>query len=134
MRMVPYRTTDNVIDGLVMTFVDITDQKRAFAELQRVEDELHHTWVCNPFLGVKATSMLGMRIDEFSTGEGTQQLLELQRRVLSSGAGEQRDIALVFGGEAHTWRVCAHPPTRRRKPTHRCVHAGDRPQPNVMSC
>ncbi len=28
-RMAPYRTTDNVIDGVVVTFVDITEQKRA---------------------------------------------------------------------------------------------------------
>ena len=28
MRMIPYRTVDNVIDGVVMTFVDITDRKR----------------------------------------------------------------------------------------------------------
>jgi len=28
MRMLPYRTVDNVIDGVVMTFVDITDRKR----------------------------------------------------------------------------------------------------------
>ncbi|MCP4139304.1 MAG: PAS domain S-box protein [Chloroflexi bacterium] len=29
MRILPYRTTKNVIDGLVITFVDITDQKEA---------------------------------------------------------------------------------------------------------
>ena len=28
MRMMPYRTVDNVIDGVVMTFVDISDRKR----------------------------------------------------------------------------------------------------------
>jgi two-component system, chemotaxis family, CheB/CheR fusion protein len=28
MRMLPYRTVDNVIDGVVMTFVDISDRKR----------------------------------------------------------------------------------------------------------
>jgi two-component system CheB/CheR fusion protein len=28
MRMLPYRTVDNVIDGVVMTFVDIADRKR----------------------------------------------------------------------------------------------------------
>ncbi len=29
MRMLPYRTSDNVIDGLVITFMDVTKQKRA---------------------------------------------------------------------------------------------------------
>jgi two-component system CheB/CheR fusion protein len=32
MRMMPYRTADNVIDGLVLTFVDITLQKQAELE------------------------------------------------------------------------------------------------------
>jgi len=35
-RMVPYRTVDNVIDGVVLTFVDITQQKRA----QELEENL----------------------------------------------------------------------------------------------
>jgi two-component system CheB/CheR fusion protein len=136
MRMVPYRTTDNVIDGLVMTFVDITEQKQAFAELQRIENEvgrseetlgtvlgscsvsvvltrvdtqLHHSWVCNPFPGLETAGMLGKRIDEITTGEGAEQLLELERRVLSSGQGEQQDVVLEFAGEAHTWRICAQP-------------------------
>jgi two-component system, chemotaxis family, CheB/CheR fusion protein len=140
MRMVPYRTTDNVIDGLVMTFVDITEQKQAFAELQRIEDEvrrseetlgtvlqacsvsvvllrvdseLRHSWVCNPFPGLDRAAMLGKRMDEIMAGTkgmaGAQQLLELERRVVSSGEGEQQDIALEFADEAHTWRICAHP-------------------------
>src|SRR3712207_9062644 len=32
-RGLPYRTTDNRIDGVVMTFVDITDRQRAEAAL-----------------------------------------------------------------------------------------------------
>lgn len=35
-RLVPYRTVDNMIDGVVLTFVDVTDQKRA----QLVEETL----------------------------------------------------------------------------------------------
>ena len=34
MRILPYRTTDDRIDGLVLTFVDITDSKRASMELE----------------------------------------------------------------------------------------------------
>jgi len=35
-RIVPYRTVDNVIDGVVLTFVEITDQKRAQALEEQV--------------------------------------------------------------------------------------------------
>ncbi|PRQ10104.1 chemotaxis protein CheB [Enhygromyxa salina] len=136
MRMVPYRTTDNVIDGLVMTFVDITDQKQAYAKLQRIEEqirrndesmnhvlsncsvtvvfwrvdsELRHTWVGNPFPGVSAPSMLGRRIDELGLGSGAEKVLELERQVFSTGVGEEQDLVLELNEQAQTWRVCAHP-------------------------
>ncbi|MCP4574998.1 MAG: PAS domain S-box protein, partial [Deltaproteobacteria bacterium] len=35
MRMMPYRTTENVIDGLVITFVDVTRMKQWEEEIQR---------------------------------------------------------------------------------------------------
>ncbi len=35
MRLQPYRTLDNVIDGVVINFVEITDQKRIQAELEQ---------------------------------------------------------------------------------------------------
>jgi two-component system CheB/CheR fusion protein len=34
-RIMPYRTVDNVIDGLVITFIDITAAKSLEAELRR---------------------------------------------------------------------------------------------------
>ena len=40
MRLQPYRTLDNVVEGAAVTFVDITDMKRNEAELQRANTEL----------------------------------------------------------------------------------------------
>lgn len=37
MRILPYRTADNVIDGLVITLVDITKMKKTEAELERIK-------------------------------------------------------------------------------------------------
>jgi two-component system, chemotaxis family, CheB/CheR fusion protein len=42
MRLLPYRTVEERIDGVVMTFFDITERKHAEAELQRYKDELEH--------------------------------------------------------------------------------------------
>jgi len=39
MRIVPYRTTENRIDGAVLTFLDIDDQKRAQHELEQMNRE-----------------------------------------------------------------------------------------------
>ena len=40
MRMLPYRTVENVIEGAVLTFVDIAGQKRAEQKLRELSDEL----------------------------------------------------------------------------------------------
>lgn len=39
-RIMPYRTLDNKIDGLVLTFADITEAKKLEAELRRLQAEL----------------------------------------------------------------------------------------------
>lgn len=39
-RIMPYRTTDNVIDGVVLTFVDITKSRQLEDELRRLQGQL----------------------------------------------------------------------------------------------
>ena len=43
MRIVPYRTTDNRVDGAVMTFVDIDERKKAMDVLEGVDQERKST-------------------------------------------------------------------------------------------
>jgi two-component system CheB/CheR fusion protein len=43
MRITPYRTTGNLIDGVVMTFVDIQKQKEAAEELHKLTKEIDHS-------------------------------------------------------------------------------------------
>ncbi len=43
MRIVPYRTLDNVIDGVVMTFTDITGSKRAAKERAEFAENIVQT-------------------------------------------------------------------------------------------
>ena len=40
MRILPYRTLDNVIEGAVLTFVDITEMKKSHALLREAHDQL----------------------------------------------------------------------------------------------
>lgn len=42
MRIRPYRTVDNVIDGVVITFVDITERRRAQDQRAALTQELNH--------------------------------------------------------------------------------------------
>jgi len=55
MRALPYRTTQNVIEGVVVTYEDVTDRKRAemaFQESERrwrtIGDLLSAVWTCDP--------------------------------------------------------------------------------------
>jgi two-component system CheB/CheR fusion protein len=41
MRIMPYRTLENMIDGVVMTFVDITVSKTLEAELRKTQADLY---------------------------------------------------------------------------------------------
>jgi len=40
MRILPYRTLDNVIEGAVITFVDITERKQAEEALEKASDDI----------------------------------------------------------------------------------------------
>jgi two-component system CheB/CheR fusion protein len=39
MKILPYRTIENAIDGVVITFIDITKQKKAEKELKKIQDK-----------------------------------------------------------------------------------------------
>ncbi|HXX57328.1 MAG TPA: chemotaxis protein CheB [Thermodesulfovibrionales bacterium] len=39
MRIIPYRTVDNVIDGVVMTFIDISERKRTIEHAKEAEEK-----------------------------------------------------------------------------------------------
>ena len=41
MRIMPYRTLENMIDGVVITFMDITVSKTLEAELRNTQTALH---------------------------------------------------------------------------------------------
>lgn len=43
MRILPYRTTDNMIDGLVIIFIDIQQQKTIIDELKRLDKKLNNS-------------------------------------------------------------------------------------------
>ena len=44
MRVLPYRTTQNVIEGVVVTFVDISDRKHAEMELEETQRRYRGHW------------------------------------------------------------------------------------------
>ncbi|MFH5805274.1 chemotaxis protein CheB, partial [Alienimonas sp. DA493] len=71
LRIMPYRTVKDVIDGVVLTFGDITEQKRAQEEVGRLNAELKQ------------------RVDELET---TLELLPVGIAICTDGAGEQISV------------------------------------------
>ena len=61
-RLMPYRTTDDRIAGVVLTFVDITRRKRAEDELRRSEERLR--------LSIESANIFTWEVD-VASGEGT---------------------------------------------------------------
>lgn len=121
MRIQPYRTMDNVIEGAVLTFVDITENKQT-NEALRANDErlrvalnttsmvlfnqdrgLRYTWIHNPDPGFKAEQVIGKTdADLFPEQEGAA-LTALKRQVLGSGRGVRQNIQMTIEG-----RMCVH--------------------------
>jgi two-component system CheB/CheR fusion protein len=83
MQITPYRTTDNVIDGVVMTFVDISEEKRMEKELAKSNEHLNLAIEALPavpftckangmhsfdfiFIGKTALKVLGFSPDNFT--------------------------------------------------------------------
>ena len=61
--------------------------------------ELRFTWLYNSRAPIDATRAIGKRIDEFLPPESTRELVELLQRVVTTGAGERRVVAIPHGGD-----------------------------------
>ncbi len=140
MRMLPYRTTDNVIDGLVVTFVDITKIKGLQEDWRRLilalgsaptaifgqTADLTYDWAFGNILGQRAEHMIG-RTDQdvFAEGDG-RVLTDLKREVIAPGKSIRRRIPLGFDGARRIHDIfSATDNFRSRQRDHRCQRCID---------
>ena len=107
MRMLPYRTTENVIDGLVVTFVDISKIKAlqqealglmtalasAPAGIFGQDAELGYQWAVGNVAGMRVDQVVGRR-DEDLFAEAAAPLTALKREVIENGQAMRRRIRL----------------------------------------
>jgi two-component system CheB/CheR fusion protein len=121
MRILPYRTIENMIDGLVITFVDITKFKALQNSEARLTEqlrnsptailgqdrELRYTWVSGTVLGRKVT--VGQSdADLFPAGEA-EQLIALKRSVLETGAPRRETVKLTVDGGERSFDIYLQP-------------------------
>ena len=114
MRMLPYRTTENVIDGLVITFVDITKVKGLQENERRLYDvmaqspttvcgqdrDLRITWAYSPVYGRDPRNALGRSDADLLPADEAAQVSAIKRRVLEDGTPEQQMIMLTVDDRA----------------------------------
>jgi two-component system CheB/CheR fusion protein len=122
MRMLPYRTTDNVIDGLVVTFVDITKIKGLQEDWRRLivalassptaifgqTSDLTYDWAFGTILGQAAERMIGRKDPDLFGNDG-RALADLKREVIASGHPLRRRISLGFEGSRRMHDIYLQP-------------------------
>ena len=110
MRIQPYRTLDNVIEGVVLTFVDITKTKTLEEELRLNQEsirnalqaaviaiftqnkELRYTWIQNPGHLFSDKKILGKTDADLLPERDAAKLTAIKRQVLESGQGTRIEI------------------------------------------
>ena len=127
MRIQPYRTMDNVIEGAVLTFVDITEAQRLQEQL-RVNEErlrvalsatsisvfsqdagLRYTWIHNSNPGFAATEMIGKTDADLFPEQEAATLRAIKLQVLESGKGIRQNIRTTVAGKTFVHDLTVEP-------------------------
>lgn len=111
-RIMPYRTYDDHIDGLVITFIDNSLLKKAVNELTELKNkyiqalshsnmalsicdrDLRYTWMHNSDPEFIAEKVIGKRDDEIDQTEFSINLLKLKQQVVQTGLASRTRIVL----------------------------------------
>jgi hypothetical protein len=126
-RIMPYRTFDDRIDGIVITFIDNTQLKLAVNELFELKSNfertllnsnvilalcdtgLRYTWIFNQEPGFDMTKVLGRRDDEISKNAGATALMKLKKQVLDTGKPAYATINFPVGDNGKSYHIFAQP-------------------------
>lgn len=126
-RIMPYRTVENLIDGVVITFSDVTAFRAlgisdgvseeairhalrdsgvtAFAQ----DAELRYTWVTHPWSGIGTDLVVGKSDDECLGPETAGPLTRLKQTVLDTGRTAAEVVDLVLAGKTVSLRATVEP-------------------------
>jgi two-component system CheB/CheR fusion protein len=115
MRIMPYRTSENVIEGVVITFVDVTQERGLVEELKVAKEKYEHllemtkTIVYVQDMELKYVSiasihpdfefkkMIGKSDSDFFSKKDDEKLTAVKKKVLKTGKPFRQNIALKIG-------------------------------------
>ncbi len=135
MQIMPYRTSQNVIEGVVITFVDITQEKHLAEQLQEFkvkyehllemtktavytqDKDLKYTSLANIHPDFQFKNMIGKKDSDFFTKEDSKILENLKKKVLKEGKPVRETIPLKIAGELRFYDLMVRPVYMAKKIT-----------------
>ena len=113
MRILPYRTTDNVIDGLVVTFVNVTGVRRLQEQTRRLvgalgasatsvcsqDRELRYEWAYGCIFGRWPNEIAGRADGDLLPEADAQTVALIKQRVLESGKRTHERVRVTLDGD-----------------------------------
>jgi two-component system CheB/CheR fusion protein len=111
-KIMPYRTQENRIVGLVITFSDISVAKKLEESLRESEErlraaiessgiivaavdkEFRYIWFYDPRHMFHASTSIGMRDEELPGMQNAAELMEIRQKVIATGESVHRDLML----------------------------------------
>jgi len=111
MRIMPYRTTDNVIDGLVITFVDVSKVRSLQVQTERIlaalarspagvfgqNSDLTYEWVYGSVFGHAASETLGKTDRDLLGQEDGERVMTIKRQAIEHGTRKRTRVR--FGSD-----------------------------------
>lgn len=127
MRIQPYRTMDNVIEGAVLTFVDVTEARKLHEALRVNEErlrvalsavsicvfnqdtDLRYTWIQNPNFGFVTEQIIGKTDVDLLREKDAATLTTIKRKVLESGKGARRNVQVTIADQTVVYDLMIEP-------------------------
>lgn len=127
MRILPYRTMNNVIEGAVLNFMDVT-AARELHEALRVNEarlrvvlnatsisifnqdvDLRYTWIHNPNFGFAAEQIIGKTDADLLPEQEVGALTAIKQQVLETGKGTRQNVRTTIAGKTLVYDLTIEP-------------------------
>lgn len=119
LRILPYRTTDNLIDGLVLTFVDISAVKQLQEHDRRLiraleaapptvtaqSRDLTYQWATGPVMGTAVESLLGRTDADVLPAEAAERVTAAKRDAVRTGEPSRIEVTVRVDGAMRTYDI-----------------------------
>jgi two-component system CheB/CheR fusion protein len=117
MRILPYRTTENVIDGLVITFVNVSKARTLQAQTERIlaalarspstvfgqSRDLKYEWVYGSVFGHAEGEALGKTDGDLLGQEDGERVMSIKRQAIEHGARTRTRVRFGSDGGAKNY-------------------------------